>query len=77
MENKTNIGLTELLKIIGSDNMSKLQKPGEKPKKSGEYIERGPRGGKIRKARQVTIDPSDGKLPPTQNKNNKWEWISR
>jgi hypothetical protein len=77
MENKTNIDLTEFFKIRGSDNMSKLQKPGEKPKKPGEYIERGPRGGKIRKARQVTIDPSDSKLPPTQGKNNKWEWIGR
>lgn len=53
--------------------MSKLQKPGEKPKGVGEYIERGPRGGKISKPRQVTIEPRDNKLPPTQEKNRTWE----
>ena len=36
--------------------MSKLQKPGEKPDQSGEYIERGPRGGGVSKPRQVTIN---------------------
>lgn len=45
--------------------MSKLQKPGEKPDWSGEYIERGPRGGEVSKPRQVTIEPGDDKLPPT------------
>jgi len=36
--------------------MSKLQKPGEKPAQSGEYIERGPRDGEVKKPRQVTIE---------------------
>ncbi len=53
--------------------MSKLQKPGEKPQGAGEYIERGPRGGKISNPRQVTIEPEDPKLPPTQEKDRKWE----
>ena len=48
--------------------MSKLQKPGEKPDRSGEYIERGPRGGEVSKPRQVTIEPGDDKLPPTAEK---------
>jgi hypothetical protein len=53
--------------------MGKLQKPGEKPKGPGEYIERGPKGGEIPKPRQVTIEPGDDKLPPTQEKKRKWE----
>lgn len=53
--------------------MSNLQKPGEKPNGSGEYIERGPRGGKVPNARQVTIEPKDGKLPPTQEEGHTWE----
>ncbi len=57
--------------------MSKLQKPGEKPKRPGEYIERGPRGGKISKPRQVTIEPGDGKLPPTKEADRKWERIGK
>ena len=55
--------------------MGKLQKPGEKPNRSGEYIERGPRGGAVSKPRQVTIEPGDEKLPPTGEKNRKWERI--
>ncbi|MFT6046673.1 MAG: hypothetical protein ACI9WC_002380 [Arenicella sp.] len=55
--------------------MSNLQKPGEKPTRSGEYVERGPRGGSVSKARQVTIEPRDDKLPPTQEKGRKWERV--
>lgn len=55
--------------------MSKLQKPGENPNKPGEYIETGPRGGKISKPRQVTIEAGDKKLPPTSQKGNKWKKI--
>ena len=55
--------------------MSRLQKPGEKPDRSGENIERGPRGGEVSKPRQVTIEPGDDKLPPTAEKNRKWERI--
>ena len=55
--------------------MSRKLKPGEKPVKPGEYIERGPLGGKIHNPRQVTIEPGDDKLPPTQKPNRKWERI--
>lgn len=48
------------------------QKPGEKPNTPGEYEERGPRGGKITNPRQVTIEPLDYKLPPTQVANRTW-----
>jgi len=51
------------------------QKPGEKPKRSGEYKERGPRGGKVPKPREVTIESDDPKLPPTQKENRTWERI--
>ncbi|MGD1909255.1 MAG: YjzC family protein [Leptolyngbyaceae cyanobacterium] len=57
--------------------MSNLQKPGEKPNKPGEYRERGPRGGKVSKPRQVTIEQGDTPLPPTQESGRTWEWISR
>lgn len=55
--------------------MSDLQKPGEIPDKPGEYIERGPRGGEIPDARQVTIEPGDNPLPPTQEPGRRWERV--
>lgn len=55
--------------------MSDLQKPGEKPNRPGEYQERGPRGGEISKPRQVTIEPKDQKLPPTQVPDRTWKRI--
>ncbi|WPC09767.1 YjzC family protein [Globicatella sp. PHS-GS-PNBC-21-1553] len=38
-------------------------------------MERGPRGGEVSKPRQVTIEHGDDKLPPTAEKNRKWERI--
>lgn len=55
--------------------MGDRQKPGEKPQKPGEYIEVGPRGGKVNKPRQVTIEPSDSPLPPTSREGNRWKRI--
>lgn len=51
------------------------QRPGEKPARPGEYIERGPRGGGVPDARQVTIEPGDERLPPTQEPGRTWERI--
>ena len=54
--------------------MSKrLQKPGEKPVRPGKYIERGPQGGKVNNAREVTMEVGDSPLPPTQKSKRKWE----
>ncbi len=61
--------------IVTWRNMGDLQKPGEKPNRLGEYVERGPRGGSVSKARQVTIEPRDDKLPSTQEKDRRWERI--
>lgn len=55
--------------------MSKTQKPGEKPNRSGEYQERGPRGGQIPNPREVTIEPNDAPLPPTQQPGRTWKRI--
>lgn len=55
--------------------MSDLQKPGEIPDRPGEYLERGPRGGEVPKPKQVTIEPGDEKLPPTQDKGRTWERV--
>jgi hypothetical protein len=55
--------------------MGNLQKPGQKPQKPGEYVERGPRGGEVPKPRTVTIEPRDNPLPPTQVPNRRWERI--
>ena len=38
---------------------------------SGKYKEVGPRGGVVKNARNVKIDAGD-RLPPTQEKGNKW-----
>jgi YjzC-like protein len=56
--------------------MANLQKPGEESSKSGEYIESGPRGGKVPNPRQVTIGRGDTPLPPTQESGRTWERIS-
>lgn len=56
---------------------SDLQKPGEIPQKPAEYLERGPRGGEVPKPRQVTIEPGDQRLPPTQKPGRTWEPIGR
>ena len=53
--------------------MSKTQKPGETPRKPGEYVERGPGGGLVSNPRRVTIEPGDKPLPPTQQPNRTWE----
>ena len=55
--------------------MKNLQNPGEKPNSPGEFIERGPRGGQVPKPRQVTIEPGDNKLPPTQEPGRTWQKI--
>jgi hypothetical protein len=50
------------------------QRPGEKPARPGEYKEVGPREGEVPKPREVTIEPRDPKLPPTQEPGRKWKW---
>ena len=49
------------------------QKPGETPKRPGEYGERGPRGGQVPNPRTVTMEPRDKPLPPTQKPGHTWE----
>lgn len=55
--------------------MSDLQKPGQIPQRPGEYVERGPRGGHVPNPRQVTIEPRDHPLPPTQQPHRTWERV--
>ena len=77
---KPNVKLTRYtglsIHTIRGYPMAKLQKPGENPSRPGEYIERGPRGGAVPKPRQVTIEPGDKPLPPTQKPDRTWERIS-
>ena len=55
--------------------MGVKHKPGETPSNSGEYRERGPRGGKVPHAKQVTIESGDKPMPPTSEKKHIWERI--
>ena len=55
--------------------MTRAQKPGETPRKPGEYRERGPRGGEVQKPRTVTMPPGDKPLPPTQKPGHLWERV--
>ncbi len=57
----------------GETQMGLFQKPGETPDIPGEYIERGPRGGKVKDPRHVTIEPGE-KMPPTQEPGHTWEY---
>ena len=52
-----------------------IQKPGEKTAKPGEYLEVGPRGGKVKDPRQATMEKGDSPLPPTQEAGRKWKKI--
>lgn len=49
------------------------QKPGEKPNQPGEYKEVGPREGNVPNPREVTIEPGDNPLPPTQEPGRRWK----
>jgi hypothetical protein len=51
--------------------MGNLIKPGTDNQSPGKYKEVGPRGGEVKNPRVVTIDSGD-RLPPTQEKGNKW-----
>ena len=53
--------------------MAKTQKPGENPERPGEYEEGGPRGGRVPDAREVTMEPGDKPLPPTQEPGRTWQ----
>lgn len=53
---------------------NELYNPGTDNVPKGEYLEVGPRGGEVPKARQVTIETGD-RLPPTQEKGRKWKKI--
>ncbi|MEZ8320472.1 MULTISPECIES: YjzC family protein [Vibrio] len=53
------------------------QRPGETPKRNGEYEERGPKGGKVPNARVITIETGDKKLPPTQKPNRRWVKLNK
>ncbi len=60
---------------MGVVTLGRKHKPGDIPGNSGEYIERGPRGGKVSKPKQVTIEPDDSPMPPTTKAGNIWERI--
>ena len=55
--------------------MSNRKTPGQIPDRPGEYKEVGPRGGHVPHGRQVTIEPGDRPMPPTQSPGNQWERI--
>ncbi len=55
--------------------MTDLQKSGEKAHRSGEYIEVGPRGGKVSNPIQYTMEQGET-LSPVR-KRNKLKRISR
>ena len=55
--------------------MTDLQKSGEKANRSGEYLEVGPRGGKVSNPTQYSMDRGET-LSPTR-KGNKLKRISR
>ena len=48
------------------------QKPGEIPKRPGEYIEVNPGGPKVPDPKRVTIEEGDRPLPPTQEPGREW-----
>ncbi|MCX6673241.1 MAG: hypothetical protein NTY37_05640 [Methanothrix sp.] len=57
--------------------MAKTRKSGEIAKKTGEYEERGPRGGKLPEIKKVTIDDTSDRLPPTQKRDEPTSELGR
>jgi hypothetical protein len=55
--------------------MTDRKRPGENPDRPGEYEERGRRGGRVPNPRQVTIEPGDKPMPPTQQPGRTWERV--
>lgn len=55
--------------------MTDRKRPGENPDLPGEYQERGPLGGRVPNPRQVTIEPGDKPMPPTQQPRRTWERV--
>ena len=52
------------------------QNPGERPAIPGEYAEvEVPSEIEISPPSHVTIEPRDGKLPPTSSAGNEWTWL--
>lgn len=58
------------------DRPSSAAKPGQNAARSGEYVERGPRGGEVSTPRQVTIEARNNPLPATQKPGRAWENLS-
>lgn len=56
------VDITGAAQMTKEYDMSDLQKPGQKPGRPGEYVERGPRGGSLPNPRRVTIEPGDAPL---------------
>lgn len=50
----------------------KTQVPGEKSSGTGKYKEIGPRGGKVKKAKKISVS-SKSKMPPTAKADRKWK----
>lgn len=52
--------------------MPNLYKPGEQKPSTGNYIEVGPRGGKVTNQREIKSNKGEP-LPPTQEPGRKWK----
>lgn len=78
VDSSNNMSAADVVALVGRKEItvSDLQKPGENPDRPGEFVERGPRGRAVPNPRQVTIEPKDERLPPTQEPGRKWEWVS-
>lgn len=55
--------------------MTKNYKPGERPKDSGQFQERGPRGGKVSKTEVTGVEKK--RLPPTSKPGNTWVQVDK
>jgi hypothetical protein len=61
--------------IEGGDKVKKKYKPGEKPPDSGQYVEKGPRGGKVSNTEITAIENKP--LPPTSKPGNVWVLVDK
>ncbi|MBB3132102.1 hypothetical protein FHS19_006829 [Paenibacillus rhizosphaerae] len=55
--------------------MADRYKPGQKTPESGQYVEKGPRGGKVGNTEITGVQNKP--LPPTSKPGNSWELVDK
>ncbi len=70
------LGIEVRISVQGQNPLHEQLRPGKRPPRPGEYIERGPHGQEIENPRKVNMEHGVEILPPTQKADRTWERIA-